>query len=74
MTPSARLLIYEIVASPPNNRWSQDRISDLEMMAMLPGRERTRKEFEVLLAGQGLRITRVVRTAAAESIIESSPS
>ncbi len=67
----ARVLVYEIVAQPPNNRWSQDRVTDLEMMAMLPGRERTRGEFLKLLARCRLRLHRVIPTAAAESILEA---
>jgi len=73
MQPDARLLIYEIVAAPPNNHWSQDRITDLEMMAMLSGRERTRDEFDALLSRSGLRLVRIISTAAAESIVEARP-
>lgn len=73
MKPDGRVLIFEIVAPPPNNRWSQDRITDLEMMAMLSGRERTREEFEALLATAKLRIARIVPAAAPESVIEAIP-
>jgi competence protein ComEC len=62
-----------VVAPEPNNLWSQDRITDLEMMAMLPGRERTRDEFAALFEHAGLRLTRVVGAAAAESILEAVP-
>lgn len=72
MTPDARLLIYEIVAPAPNNRWSQDRLSDLEMLAALPGRERTRDEFATLFERSGLRLSRVIGTGAAESILEAA--
>jgi hypothetical protein len=71
MTPHARLLVYEIVAQPPNNWWTQDRLADLEMLAMLPGRERTREEFESLFARAGLRLERVIATGAAESLLEA---
>jgi hypothetical protein len=73
MPAHARVLVYEIVAPEPNNLWSQDRITDLEMMAMLPGRERTRDEFAALFAHAVLRLTRVVGAAAAESILEAVP-
>jgi hypothetical protein len=69
----ARVLVYEIVAPPPNNWWSQDRITDLEMLAMLPGRERTREEFAALFERAGLRLSRVIATAAPESILEVLP-
>jgi O-methyltransferase len=72
MRSGSRLLVYEIVAAPANNQWSQDRITDLEMLAMLSGRERTREEFESLLAASGLRQTGVISTASAESIIEAA--
>ena len=73
MPAQARVLVYEIVAPEPNNLWSQDRITDLEMMAMLPGRERTREEFADLFQRAGLQLTRVIGAAAAESIIEAVP-
>lgn len=70
MPAQARVLVYELLAFPPNNRWSQDRITDLEMMAMLPGRERTREEFEALFAAAGFRLNRAIATGAPESILE----
>lgn len=72
MAAHARVLVYEIVAPAPNNLWSQDRITDLEMMAMLPGRERTREEFAALFQRAGLRLTRIIAAAAAESIVEAA--
>ncbi|HKU67598.1 MAG TPA: methyltransferase [Candidatus Baltobacteraceae bacterium] len=73
MPPHARVLVYEIVAPPPNNWWSQDRITDLEMLAMLGGRERTREEFAQLLERAGLHLDRVIATGAPESILEATP-
>ena len=70
MTPSARVLVYEIVVPAPNNWWSQDRITDLEMLAMLPGKERTREEFAALFERAGLRLNRVIPAGAPESILE----
>jgi hypothetical protein len=70
MPPHARVLVHEIVAAPPSNRWSQDRIQDLEMLAMLPGRERTIEEFTGLFEGAGLRLNRRIATGSAESILE----
>ncbi len=71
MAVESRLLVYELIAPSTNNAWSQDRLTDLEMMAMLPGRERTRKEFDALLQRSGLRVRRVLPTAAAECIVEA---
>jgi hypothetical protein len=70
MPAHARVLIHEIVAAPPNNRWSQDRIQDLEMLAMLPGRERTIEEFTALFDRAGFRLNRRIATGSAESILE----
>jgi hypothetical protein len=70
MPSHARVLIYETLAPPPNNRWSQDRIQDLEMLAMLPGRERTREEFDAIFSRAGFSLNRVIATGAAESILE----
>lgn len=71
MPPGARVLVYELIAQPPNNRWSQDRITDLEMLAMLSGKERTREEFAVLFERAGLRLNRVIAAGAPESILEA---
>jgi hypothetical protein len=70
MPSHARLLVYEIVAAPPNNRWSQDRIQDLEMLAMLPGQERSREQFEAVFSRAGFHLNRIIATGAAESILE----
>jgi hypothetical protein len=40
---------------------------------MLTGRERTRQEFDDLLAGAGFALERVVDTAAPTSLIETRP-
>jgi hypothetical protein len=41
------------------------------MLATLTGRERTRDEFAALFQRSGLRLERVIPTAAAESILEA---
>ena len=46
---------------------------DLHMLALLHGRERTRREYAGLLAGAGLRLTRVVATGAGVHVIEACP-
>lgn len=71
MPPEARVLAIEIVLERARNVWSQDKISDLEMLATLTGRERTREEFSVLFERSGLRLERVIATSAAESILEA---
>ncbi len=73
MPAHSRLLIYELVASPFGNDWSLDRVSDLEMMTMLPGRERTREEFGQLVSRARLRLERLIATSAPEVVIECVP-
>jgi hypothetical protein len=46
---------------------------DLHMLALLHGRERTRREYAGLLAAAGLRLTRVVATGAGVHVIEACP-
>jgi hypothetical protein len=70
MPSHGRVLVYEVLAQAPNNWWTQDRITDLEMLAMLPGRERTREEYEMLFRRAGLRLSRIIPTGAPESILE----
>jgi SAM-dependent methyltransferase len=72
MPDRSRLLLFECIAPRPGNAWSQDRLSDLEMLTMLPGRERTREEFEALLASAQLRLLRVIPAGAPESILEAA--
>lgn len=72
MPPNARVLVYELVAQPASNWWTQDRLSDLEMLAMLPGRERTLDEFTALFERAGLHLQRVIPTGAPESIMDLS--
>ncbi|HET9313952.1 MAG TPA: methyltransferase, partial [Vicinamibacteria bacterium] len=45
--------------------------SDLNMMLMTGGKERTEAEYRRLLESAGLRVTRVVGTASSLSILEA---
>jgi hypothetical protein len=55
MTSHSRLLIIERLLSPPNEG-AEGKLSDLNMMVVTGGRERTREEFTDLLANVGLTI------------------
>lgn len=48
-------------------------ISDLTMMVMNGGRERTEDQYRALLAASGLRLARVVPTATEISVLEAEP-
>jgi len=45
--------------------------SDLNMMLMTGGKERTEAEYRALLASAGLRVTRVVGTGTSMGILEA---
>lgn len=49
------------------------KLTDLEMLLSLGGRERTRDEFSLLLERAGFSLTRVVETASPISIVEARP-
>jgi C-methyltransferase len=50
------------------------KLTDLEMLLCLGGRERTREEFAALLRAAGFSLTRVVETASPISILEAKCS
>ncbi len=67
-----RVLAVEAFLGDKPNRWSAGNMTDAQMLTLVRGRERTHAEFEALLAQADLRLTRVIPTSAAESIIEAS--
>lgn len=76
MGAGSRLLLVELVV--PERAGSSPlgwRIvgSDLNMLVMTGGRERTEAEFRRLLEAAGLRVARVVATPSALSVIEAVP-
>jgi SAM-dependent methyltransferase len=70
IAPNGRLLVAEALSEEDPNTWSPASLTDAQMLTMLTGRERTRGEFQALLAKAGFRVKRVIPTSAAESIIE----
>jgi hypothetical protein len=46
----------------------------MTMMTLTGGAERTAGEFESLLAGAGLTMTRVIPTTTSASIVEAQPA
>lgn len=70
MKPGAKLLVVELVL-PPGNEPHYGKVLDLFIMLLLPGLERTRAEYERLLDQAGLRVTRVLPTPSAYSLIEA---
>jgi hypothetical protein len=65
------LLVVDNVIQPGND-FAPGKFLDLQMLIFPGGRERTEKEFRELLTASGWRLTRVIPTAAAESIVEAA--
>jgi hypothetical protein len=70
--PGARLFVIECVIAP-GNAPHFGKLLDLQMLVVTSGgRERTRLEWEALLAAGGFTLARVVDTAAAVSVLEAT--
>lgn len=72
MPVGSTLLLVESVV-PPGNAPHLAKSLDLDMMLFVGGRERTEQEFRTLLDRAGFRVTRVVPTASAVSLVEAAP-
>jgi hypothetical protein len=70
MAPGGRVLITEMVLRPGNTPF-YGRWTDVNMLVLLGGRERTEAEYRALLDAAGLRLTRVRPTASDFSIVEA---
>lgn len=68
MNPKGKVLVVETVV-PDDNAPGFVKWLDL-MMMVVGGRERTRAEFEKLFAKAGLRLTKIIPTSCAVSILE----
>jgi hypothetical protein len=73
MKPESRLAIVEMWL-PENREASFTSLMDLNMLVMLDGRERTRAEYESLLAKAGLRLDRVTPLSPPFVIFEARPA
>ena len=72
MGTNGRVVLIETIV-PDDNATCFSKLLDLNMLVMTGGRERTRREFEILLNAAGYRLTRVVPTLAPQSVIEGVP-
>lgn len=70
MNPAGRLLVVEMVLAA-GDAPHPGKILDMVMLSQLGGQERTEAEYGALLAKAGFRLTRVVPTASAASIVEA---
>lgn len=69
---SGRLLLIQQVL-PPGNGPALGMLDDLNMLAVLGGRERTEEEFRVVLAGASFSLRRIIHTRDSYSIVEAIP-
>lgn len=68
-----KLLVVDNVIQP-GNHFSPGKFLDLQMLIFPGGCERTEKQFSDLLAAGGWRVSRIIPTAAADSIVEGLPA
>ncbi|MCK5169430.1 MAG: methyltransferase domain-containing protein [Bacteroidales bacterium] len=67
---NGKILIFEPIIEN-NNRYSFAKLYDIQMLVgRSGGKERTRKEFEEIIQQSGLKLNRIIQTAAPFSIIE----
>ena len=70
--PGAKLLVIEsLIPDDPGPHWSKT--LDVFMLALLGGRQRTRAEYESLLAAASFALERDIDTRASISILEARP-
>jgi len=73
MTPHGRVAIVEMVI-PDDGAPTAAQLMDVNMLAILPGRERTQAEYSALLADGGLRFERLVPTHSPFQILLGTKS
>jgi hypothetical protein len=72
IAPAGALLVIERLIAPPNEG-ADAKFSDLNMLVLPGGRERTREEFEALFIVSGFRLTEVVTTGTRMSVLRAVP-
>lgn len=73
LRPNGRVILVEWVV-PTHGKPGAAALSDLNMLVLLPGRERTASQFEVLFHASGLRLDRITEIASSMQLIEASPA
>ena len=69
MNSGGRILVIDAVLSP-GNTWHPGKSTDLLMMTLLGGRERTAEEFASVFHKAGFNLKRVIATRSTLSIVE----
>jgi hypothetical protein len=73
VNPGGKLLVVDNVIQPGND-FAPGKFLDLVMLLFPGGRERTEKQFRDLFAAAGWKLSRIIPTAAADSIVEGVPA
>jgi len=73
LRPNGRVILIEWVV-PEHGKPGAAALSDLNMLVLLPGRERTASQFEQLFRASGLRLDRITAVASSMQLIEASPA
>lgn len=68
LQPGGRVLLIEMVI-PDDNTPSAAQLMDLNMLAMLPGKERTARQYGALLSAAGLRLVEVLPTHSPMQVV-----
>jgi O-methyltransferase/methyltransferase family protein len=71
MNPGGRIAIVEMIVGEPSDP-GQAALIDMNMLAVVPGQERSLAEYDALLSAAGLQRTAVVPTRSAQSVIEAA--
>lgn len=66
------LVIEQLIPPDPGPHWSK--MLDIHMLMLLGGRQRTRQQYQALLANAGLSFEREIDTGADISILEAAPA
>lgn len=70
MNPKGRILVADPVI-PPGDKPDWGKLLDIQMMVVVPGKERTKEEFAALFKRAGLKLTRVLPTGCPLSLVEA---
>ena len=73
MKPNGKLILVDCVV-PETTEPHFSKFIDLNMLVMTGGKERTKEEFEQLLADAGFKLLRVIPTDVPTSIVEAEPA
>ena len=71
MRQSGKVIVVEHLLTPPNG--PENSFSDITMMIMTGGRERTREEFSELFSAAGFRLEQVVVTKSPFVLMVGAP-